>query len=324
LPETLSLTDLILARLAMPGKKPPAPAAIHKDVAPLIRGGLSKDRFADVLTELRTAGHLPPKGQALTESGRAHALGVLGLAELPPKCNWGKVKAGFLIPNALGLKPWSETDVACAATADKLAARLIQTKFELPVASDANLSGVLESLVCKLAGFPGCRSLKELAATVISRELQADPPLSVKDAAKLAPRLLLGVAKSGVDGFRMKVLGGSFEDRTEPKAEAAIPRPDLPAFADAVRVAAAGCPTGWSGDDLVLISHVWKHVRDWSEFQSVDLPAFKEKLLAANRERLLTLSRADLVQALDPRDVLDSETTYLNAAFHFLKIRKGP
>jgi len=159
-----------------------------------------------------------------------------------------------------------------------------------------------------------------MAATVLSRELHADPPLSAKDAAKLAPRMLLGVAKAGVDGYRMKVIGGSFEDRVVPSAEPPLAA-DLQAFATAVLDAAPNCPTGWSGDDLVLIAHVWNHVKD--RFEPLDLAGFKEKLLVANRERLLSLSRADLVQALDPQDVRESETTWMNATFHFLKTRKA-
>lgn len=314
------LADLLLARLVMPSKSPPSPAALHKDVAPLIRGGLKKERVMEVLSGFRSSGLLPPKGQALTESGRARALAMLGLAELPPKCNWSKVKAGFLVPKALGLKPWTEAEIERVATADKLAARLLKSKYELPVPPETNLGGVVESLVCKLAGFPGCKSLKELVASVLSRELDADPPLPAKDAAKLAPRMLLGIAKAGVDGYRMKIIGGAFEDRAEPCAEPPQPETGLRAFATIVLEAAPDCPTGWSGDDLVLISHVWNHVKD--RFHPLELAGFKEKLITANRERLLSLSRADLVQALDPQDVRESETSHLNATFHFLKIGK--
>ena len=323
MPDTTDpLADLILVRLLMPGKKAPAASAIHKDLAPLFRGGLTKERVADTLNELRSAGMLPPKGQVLTDAGRSRALAYIGLAELPPKCNWGAIKAKFLVPNALGLKPWSEAEVARVGTADKLAAWLIKAKYGLPVSADS-LSGVLEALVCKLAGFPRCSSLKELTATVISRELQADPPLPVKDAAKLAPRLLLGAAKPGLDGYRMKVLNGSYEDRVDPKPAHSGVSTDLQTFADHLNASATSSPTGWSGDDLVLISHVWNHVHRRPEFQSLDLPAFKMKLLEANRARLLTLSRADLAQALDPHDVSESETSYLNSVFHFIKIRKG-
>ena len=317
------LADWVLVRLLMPGKKPPAPAAIHKDLALLFSGSLTKERVTTVLNELRAAGMLPSKGQMLTDAGRGRALATLGLTELPPKCNWGMIKAKYLVPKALGLTPWSESEIARVNTADKLAARLLKAKFELPVSADTKLSGVLESLVCKLAGFPGCTNFKELSATVISRELQADPPLPVKDAAKVAPRLLLETSKAGIDGFRMKVLGGTFMDRAEPVPAASQDSTELQAFSERVNSLAPTCPTGWSGDDLVLISHVWNHVRGNLEFHSFDLPAFKSKLLDANRLQLLTLSRADLVQALDPHDVAESETTYLNSVFHFIKIRKG-
>jgi hypothetical protein len=317
------LAAWILVRLAMPGKTPPAPAAILKDLAPLFGSRLTKERVTAVLNELRAAGMLPAKGQVLTDAGRSHALATLGLSELPPKCNWGMIKAKYLVPKALGLTPWSEAEIARVNTADKLAARLLKAKYELPITADAKLKDVLEALVCKLAGFPGCGSFKELTATVISRELQVDPPLSVKDAPKLAPRLLLDAKKAGVDGYRMQLLAGLFEDRVEPSPEPAAEPMDLQTFAELVRTLAPSAPTGWTGDDLLLISHVWNHVHGRPEFQAYDNASFKEKLVEANRARLLTLSRADLIQALDPQDVRESEVSYLDSVFHFLKIQKG-
>ena len=62
------------------------------------------------------------------------------------------------------------------ATADKLAARLIKTKYELPISADANLGGILESLVCKLAGFPDCKIFKEMAARLLGREVNHTLP----------------------------------------------------------------------------------------------------------------------------------------------------
>jgi hypothetical protein len=37
---------------------------------------------------------------------------------------------------------------------------------------------------------------------------------------------------------------------------------------------------------------------------------------------MLTLSRADLVQIMDPTDVAESETHYRNAVFHFILVDK--
>ena len=75
----------------------------------------------------------------------------------------------------------------------------------------------------------------------------------------------------------------------------------------------------------MFISHVWKRLRDEPGFPRLDLPAFKNKLVEANARRLLTLSRADLVQLMDPGDVAESETHYLNAVFHLILVdRKQP
>lgn len=306
------LVDMMLARLLIPGKKPPALGVIHKDLSPLFLGGLTKDRVAAVMMELRSSGFLPAKGQLITDAGKVRGLAYLGIAQLPPKCNWATIRAKFLIPKTLGLTPWSEAEVARLSSTDKLAARLLRQKYDLPVSADTNLTGVLESLVCRLIGYPTLTTLKELAAMAISREVSAEPALPVKELNKVAPRLLLGSTKSGIEGFRALVVNGTLKDE---------PKPELEAFAERVTAAARTCPTGWSGEDFVFISHVWRHMQP--EFPSLDLAGFKTKLLAANRARLLTLSRADLVQAMKPEDVRESETSYLNSVFHFILIRKG-
>jgi hypothetical protein len=48
------------------------------------------------------------------------------------------------------------------------------------------------------------------------------------------------------------------------------------------------------------------------------LPEFKQRLVEANAQHLLHLSRADLVEAMDPELVAESRTSYLNATFHFV------
>lgn len=48
---------------------------------------------------------------------------------------------------------------------------------------------------------------------------------------------------------------------------------------------------------------------------------FKRLLIAAHRERLLTLCRLDLVEAADPYDVRRSRATYLDAEFNLILIK---
>ena len=95
---------------------------------------------------------------------------------------------------------------------------------------------------------------------------------------------------------------------------------DLHAFAAAVTRAARGSLTGRFGDNKVFINHVWRAYRDGGGgADALDLATFKSRLVEANREGLLELSRADLVAAMDPADVRESQTRHLNAEFHFVR-----
>jgi hypothetical protein len=70
----------------------------------------------------------------------------------------------------------------------------------------------------------------------------------------------------------------------------------------------------------VFVAAVWRASQREHGFPRLALPEFKTRLVEANRDGLLRLSRADLVQAMDPARVTESETHYLNATFHFVLI----
>jgi hypothetical protein len=95
---------------------------------------------------------------------------------------------------------------------------------------------------------------------------------------------------------------------------------DLAQFARAVLAAAHRCQSGRYGDNKVFIAHVWTALQHDPGFDGMDLAAFKTRLAEANNARLLDLSRADLVQAMNPQDVQLSEVSYLNATFHFIRV----
>jgi hypothetical protein len=98
---------------------------------------------------------------------------------------------------------------------------------------------------------------------------------------------------------------------------------DLGAFAQRVLAAARRSPTGWWGERKVFISHVWEEYQRRERKggrQAGDLEAFKLLLVRANRASLLSLSRADLVEAMDKDDVKRSEIASLGTTFHFLRI----
>jgi hypothetical protein len=165
---------------------------------------------------------------------------------------------------------------------------------------------------------------------VLSRLLGADGRMASAKVGKLAPRVLLGAQGSGAPALRALALrewaAGDGPSKTLPGREsgrpaAATPPPedfDLAAFANTVLAVARDCPTGRFGGNKVFISHVWQRLAGEPSFAALGPDAFKRQLVEAHRADLLTLSRADLVSVMDPEDVRQSETHYLNATFHFV------
>lgn len=99
-----------------------------------------------------------------------------------------------------------------------------------------------------------------------------------------------------------------------------VPLPeDDKAFAQRVLAAARASTTGRFGDDKVFISHVLRQL-DTEGFAVGDVKGIKDRLVEVNRRGLLSLNRADLIEAMDPKDVAASEVKYLNATFHFVRI----
>ena len=86
-------------------------------------------------------------------------------------------------------------------------------------------------------------------------------------------------------------------------------------FAAHVKLAARTVGKGGRfGDRKVFINHVHRQ-----GFNSASLESFKAKLVQAHQQGLLVLARADLVQAMNPKDVQESETHHMHAVFHFVE-----
>ena len=105
-------------------------------------------------------------------------------------------------------------------------------------------------------------------------------------------------------------------------------RAGAPFMTEAVKAEAAARITavakamteGRFGDDKVFVSHLYRAVYAAETGFVETLEFFKEALLMLHCERYLTLSRADLVEAMDPRDVGESEIRHHGAVFNFLKV----
>ncbi len=95
---------------------------------------------------------------------------------------------------------------------------------------------------------------------------------------------------------------------------------DLRTFAaQAMRAARAATKKQKFGDDKVFISEVAKNLG----VPDRDLERFKRRMVEAHVAGLLELSRADLVEAMDPRQVEESETRHghTSGMYNFVRIR---
>lgn len=299
-----SLPDLLLVRLLPVTHRPPTLRAAMRDVARFLRRAPTLPEAADVVERLRLADLVDRRRLALTPSGRAHALAVLGVEEIPIGTTWRAIRTRWLPAAALGVPPRGVDDLG----EDRLSGLLLARTLGLPEPAGASARAALEALVCRELGVPDATSLEELFGAVLARRIGADAPPT----APVAARVLLDVARAGPAPLRERLVADWLAPRRGPT--------DLATFAAAVRAAARDSETGWFGDHKVFVSHVWERARSRPELHGMDLDAFKRNLVEANARGLVSLSKADLVHLMNPRDVDRSETHGRNAVFHFVRV----
>lgn len=125
-------------------------------------------------------------------------------------------------------------------------------------------------------------------------------------------------AASTLDRWAARIEGGALSAGPQPKPEAR--RASLADFArDAIAAArqapaSARFPQEPHATKVFLVG-VWRALD-----RPGDLETFKARAVEAHRAGLLTLSRADLVEAMPARDVRESEARYLGEQYHFLRL----
>ncbi len=316
------VVDLLMVRLLVPGKKPPQPGVLRQQLGQLFGEPPSAEELDAALSELAAAGLVTLKPRQLTEAGRARALEFLGVTELPPRSNWKAIVARYLVPKALGLSAEAARKLG---KADALRAYLVRQRFGLP--PGGTIRQAMDALACRELGFPGEANLEQVERAVLSKLLGFDERLSFEHLEKQLPRVAVDARGTGADDLRRAILARWAADGTgarpvapEPVTEPGPPAAefDLPTFAATVRALARACPAGRFGDNKVFIAAVWRQSQAEANFPRLTLDEFKARLVQAHRAGLLQLSRADLVQAMDPAAVAESEVPYLNATFHFV------
>lgn len=101
----------------------------------------------------------------------------------------------------------------------------------------------------------------------------------------------------------------------KPAAKAGLLSLPIRDFASQVQEAANAYPHGFHGNK-VFISDMYEHLK--AQNPGITEPEFKSKLVEANREGHLNLSRANEVAMMHPDDVKKSETNQGDHSFHFI------
>jgi hypothetical protein len=295
----------------------------------MLREPLDAARWQSLVAELEGAGLVTTGPLRLTESGRTHALEFLGLKDLPARATWPALRDRYLLPRVLGIAEDAGETRSRINSLDGLSAWLLKQRYQMPDGAGHTPKAVLQALVCRELGFPDETKLTAVRDRVLSRLLGPPEPLTWKTLVKQMPQAVADAQRGGMAALREAVLHKWLTpSSSQPSPEAdgrqteeCVEREsfDLPTFAATVEAVARACPTGRFGDNKVFIHHVWKQLQSETHLPVRSLEEFKQHLVEANHAGLLHLSRADLVQAMDPADVRQSETRYLDAVFHFIR-----
>lgn len=127
----------------------------------------------------------------------------------------------------------------------------------------------------------------------------------------------VGVKTKKVKAKKTKEVTGRARRATRARRASSqrVPEP-TPSLSTVVMEAVTTAPSSERfGPSKVFIYPIWRRVKKRVE---VTLPEFKRWLLDQNRMRHLDLARADLVGAMDPDLVRESEIVDMGSTFHFV------
>lgn len=263
------------------------------------------------------------KGLTLTREGRTRALAALRVDRLPKGSTWKQLKRTHLVALALGLTP-SAANLNRLGRADGMRAVLVQKQLGFPEPGSQSLAQVRDALCWRQLGVETDKpfTLAAVQAVLLGRVLEATRELAPAQALQQLAARSVGARRTDTESLRLAALrawtlpSDSAPDEPQGAVPAAPQEEGLSAFAERVLQVARGSTAGRFGDDRVFISHVWRAM----QAPGLDEQAFKRRLIEANQKRLLSLSRADMVELMDPSELSASETRHLGATFHFIAL----
>lgn len=348
----ITLADLLLSRLLLAKDEGLTRSELKDAVEAIVASQLSTtvlyERIDQALMDLEEKGHAQQLGRArykVTDNGKEKILSQLQLETLPPRIQWQTLKNVDWISYALGLPALEKADRKILGQAEGLRATILQQYFRLPVENFSTLTKVRNALLWQqLCDRNVAERLQEqlpqlteksfnqgaVMGLLLNDLLQAPKQLPWEQALPQLIAKVIDAKRTAPDELRFAILRQAISEQSSHSGEQTTFLDEdltntqtaltLEEFAKTVLEAAENTQTGHFGTHRVFISHVWKTFQQQHPETDCTLEAFKQRLIEANRQRLLTLSRADLGHTLDAEDTSNSEIIHLNRTFHFIRL----
>ena len=344
----IPLSDLILSRLLFADANGMTISELKAALKAIAGSELSNTAYTEqietTLTNLSEQDYTQPVSSSrhqLSDSGRQHILDGLSLKTLPPRLQWKTLKNTDWIAHALNLPALSSETRRRLAEADGLRAAILKQGFDLPIAPFGTLTQARNTLLWqKLCNPQTAENLQTqlpdlqqqafnqgtVMAALLNNLLQAPKPLPWDKALSQLVAKVAQAKRTTPDELRTAILRQAVTSAAPPP-----PQTDAPdsaplvalsdeAFAEITLKSAKATQDGRLGDSKVFISRVWATLQQQHPDLTLTLEDFKQRLITANQQRRLDLSRADMAYALDANDVSTSETNHLNSTFHFIRL----
>lgn len=324
----IGLRDCVLLRLFAYGKSV-SREHVTDSLGPLFIEPLSLDEqqwghhLDNVFHDLKQDRLVSFASNKVTKLGRQAVCEFLEITTAPERERWSGLQNRFLIAKALDVHPGCEDERKRIGTADGVRVAVLVQGYGLSVSPFVRMSECLDELVR--------RELSESTGTttefdgvfardrVLSARLMKGHPGKPE---RVLPMLLTGATDDSPDTLRYEVLRNWIRRLNGIERPAATASAfDLASFSRQVNHAAGLVEQPRYGESKVFIQHVWDVFRKQSDGSEWTLSEFKQRLVEANRENLLTLSRADLVGAMDQQLIGASEIRLPHATFHFIRLQ---
>ncbi|WP_166825570.1 hypothetical protein [Thalassoroseus pseudoceratinae] len=321
----------VLLRLFAVGK-PVTPDQLADSLGPLFIDSLNlceDDWNATLDAVLATMKHerlISFASNQVTKLGQESLCESFDLPSIPTSERWTGLRNRLLIAKALGLPPADDEERKRLGTADGLRVAIMVQGYQLPISPFVRMSECLDELARQelaestntVPDFDAVFAREQVLSTRLMKGLPGKPE-------RVLPMLLVRAVDESPESLRLAVLQNWVRKLNGVEAETpAESQFDLNQFSLQVQHAAQSVDQPRYGESKVFIQHVWDAFRKQSDGSEWSLAEFKERLVEANRENLLTLSRADLVGAMDRQLIESSEIRLPHATFHFLRLPSEP